>query len=82
MPRYYFHVEDHHTSFDEDGVELPGIEAARQEALKAAGDMLRNGAGTAVWDGKPFRMWVTDLPGGGGRTFFTLHFSASEGVTT
>jgi hypothetical protein len=54
MPRYYFHVEDHHTSFDEDGVELSGIEAARQEALCAAGYMLRNGAGKSVWDVKAF----------------------------
>jgi hypothetical protein len=78
MPRYYFHVEDHHTSLDREGVELPDIEAARQEALQAAGDMLRNGAGTSVWDGKPFRMWVTDRPGGEGRRFFTLLFSAAE----
>jgi hypothetical protein len=79
MPRYYFHVEDHHTTFDEEGVELRDIEAARREALKAAGDMLRNGAGTSVWDGKHFRIWVTDQPSGGGRTLFTLRFSAAEG---
>jgi hypothetical protein len=78
MPRYFFHVEDHHTSFDEDGIELPGIEVARQQALQAAGDMLRDGAGTSVWDGKPFRMWVTDQPDGRGTTFFTLWFSATE----
>jgi hypothetical protein len=78
MPRYYFHVEDHQTTVDEQGVELPDIGAARQEALQAAGDMLRNGAGTSVWDGKPFRMWVTDQPGGRGKKFFTLHFSAAE----
>jgi hypothetical protein len=79
MPRYYFHVEDDRTSLDEEGVQLRDMEAARQEALTAAGDMLRNGAGTSVWAGKPFRMWVTDQPGGGGKTFFTLRFSASEG---
>jgi Domain of unknown function (DUF6894) len=79
MPRYYFHVEDHRTTLDADGVELSDIAAARQEALQAAGDMLRNGAGTSVWDGKPFRMWVTDQPGGRGKTFFTLRFSAAEG---
>jgi len=78
MTRYYFHVEDHHTTLDEVGVELHDIELARQEALQAAGDMLRNGAGTSVWEGKPFRMWVTDQPGGKGQTFFTLYFSATE----
>jgi len=79
MPRYYFHVEDHHTTLDQEGVELRDLEAARQEALQAAGDMLRNGAGKSVWDGKPFRMWVTDQPEGRGKTFFTLRFSAAEG---
>jgi hypothetical protein len=78
MPRYYFHVEDHHTTLDQVGVELQDIKVARQEALQAAGDMLRNGAGTSVWEGKPFRMWVTDQPGGEGQTFFTLYFSATE----
>jgi hypothetical protein len=78
MPRYYFHVEDHHTTLDETGVDLPSLEEARREALQAAGDMLRNGAGTSVWDGKPFRMWVTDQPQGRGKTFFTLRFSAAE----
>jgi hypothetical protein len=78
MPRYYFHVEDHHTTLDDLGVALSDLGAARQEALRAAGDMLRNGAGTSIWDGKPFRMWVTDQPGGSGKTFFTLRFSAAE----
>ena len=78
MPRYYFHVEDHHTSLDKVGVELHDIEVARQEALQAAGEMLRNGAGTSVWEGKPFRMWVTDQPNGTGKVLFRLHVSASN----
>jgi hypothetical protein len=44
MPRYYFHVEDHHTDIDEVGTELPDLEAARSEAVRAAGEILRDGA--------------------------------------
>src|SRR5262249_20958363 len=44
MPRYYFHIEDDRTHIDQIGVELPDIEAARDEAVGAAGQILRNGA--------------------------------------
>ena len=33
MPRYYFHIEDHRTYIDRVGVELPDLEAARDEAV-------------------------------------------------
>jgi hypothetical protein len=79
MPRYYFHVEDDRTTFDNVGVELRDIEAAHKEAVTAAGEILRNGAGASLWTGKPWRMWVTDQPDGRGETFFALHFSATQG---
>jgi hypothetical protein len=44
MPRYYFHIEDDCTYIDRVGVELPDLEAARDEAVSAAGQILRNGA--------------------------------------
>jgi hypothetical protein len=78
MPRFYFHVNDDRTILDEEGTELPDMEAARREAITTAGEMLRDGSGAVVWGGKPWRMWVTDLPGGGGKPMFTLRFSASE----
>ena len=40
---------------------------------------LRDGGGPHLWSGKQWRMWVTDQPGGVGKTFFTLRFSATEG---
>lgn len=41
MPRYFFHVREG-SSFhrDEEGQELPDVEAARQEAVNAAREML------------------------------------------
>jgi hypothetical protein len=59
MPRYYFHIEDHRTYIDRVGVELPDLEAARDEAVGAAGQILRDGAAKNLWSGKPWRMWVT-----------------------
>jgi len=78
MPLFYFHVEDDRTVLDQEGIQLPDIEAARREAVTAAGEMLRNGSGAVVWSGKPWRMWVTHEPNGRGKPLFTLRFSASE----
>ena len=37
MPRYYFHIRDgRHLTKDAEGIELPGIDAVRPEALKRA----------------------------------------------
>jgi len=41
MPRYFFHVREGSTYHrDEEGQELPDAEAARQEAINAAREML------------------------------------------
>ena len=77
MPRYYFHVQDGQILHDGTGVELRDLAAAQNEALLASGDILKGGpkATAAIWDGIPWRMWVTDKPNGEGKTFFTLHLS-------
>jgi hypothetical protein len=53
MPRYYFHIEDDRIEIDQIGVELPDLKAAREEAVSAAGQILRNGAEKVLWSGKP-----------------------------
>ncbi len=40
MPRYFFHVYDDVIAQDEEGVELPSIEAARLNALIGARDLI------------------------------------------
>ena len=72
MPCYYFNIEDGHRTIDNEGSELPDLQAARDEALITSGETLRDGCGPHLWDGKPWRMWVTDQPGGAGNTLFTL----------
>jgi hypothetical protein len=78
MPRYYFHVEDDQTDVDELGVELPNLETARNEAVRTAGEILRDGAAKSLWTGKPWRMWVTQSPAPSGFELFSLWFSAME----
>jgi len=40
MPRYYFHLHNGALARDEEGRELPDLEAARQEAIKAARELM------------------------------------------
>ncbi len=78
MPRYYFHLESGQSLLDDTGLELRDIAAAQNEALQASGGIINGGPRSAatLWNGTPWRMWVTDKPTGEGKTFFTLRFSA------
>jgi hypothetical protein len=79
MPRYYFHIEDDRIEIDRIGVELPDLKAAREEAVCAAGQILRNGAAKSLWtEKKPWRMWVTLSPFANEKPLFVLRFSAEE----
>jgi hypothetical protein len=42
MPRYFFHMRDGSTVLDAEGTELPDLKAARDEAIRACGEMLRD----------------------------------------
>jgi hypothetical protein len=45
MPRYYFDLLDGNDLYpDDEGLELPSIEAARQEAAHSLADLLRDAA--------------------------------------
>ena len=80
MPRYFFHVHDGQSIFDDTGTELADISAAKAEALRLAGGLLKDGqAGELFWSGTPWRLEVTDSPNPGGRTFFALQFSFTDG---
>jgi hypothetical protein len=79
VSRYYFNVKDGKTILDDEGTELPSLEAARKAAIEHSGEILKDGAGDSLWTGQPWRLWVTDAPAGGGKTLFTLKFSAVEG---
>src|SRR6186997_2075787 len=76
MPRYYFHIEENGTTLDDEGTELYDREAARNEAVFTSSGILRDSGGPHFWSGKPWRLWVTDQPGGLGKTLFTIQISA------
>jgi hypothetical protein len=44
MPRYYFHLEDGRCLLDDNGLDLPDIVAAQDEALRTSGNLLRGEA--------------------------------------
>ena len=73
MGRFYFHLKDgDELTLDEEGSELPGIDAARKEALQAArellGEAIRQGA-EKVWEA----LVIAD---GDGRTIEVLPLAA------
>jgi len=82
MPRYYFHTEENGVTLDDEGTELCNHEAARDEAVFTSSGILRDSRGPDFWSGKPWRMWVTDQPGGLGKTLFTIQILATEASST
>ena len=74
MPRYFFHVIDGHDIPDLEGVELPDRSAARAQAIRASGEILRD-MGQDFWNGTKWRMEVADDRG---QVMFVLRFAAEE----
>ena len=74
MPRYYFHTENGDRIRDDQGEELAGGEAAREEAVTVLGEILRY-RGASFWDTGSFSVIVTD---DGGRTVVCVTAAASE----
>lgn len=72
MSRYFFHVEDGLVHVDGEGVELSGLDAAREHAVSYFAELLRDSA-DAFWSSREWLMRVTDEQG---LVFFTLHFAA------
>lgn len=59
MPRFHFHVAD---DSDEEGTVLPNFVAAKTEAIKLAGALIREEAGS-FWDKGRWGMTVTNGDG-------------------
>jgi hypothetical protein len=72
MPLYFFHVFDGEDLPDLEGTELPDDDAAKSEAIVAAGGMLKD-LGGDFWSGEDWTMRVDRAAGG---TVCELRFSA------
>jgi hypothetical protein len=73
MPRYFFSVHDSRDMPDRDGVDLPDLKAVRAEAVRAAGEMLRDIDGALTGE-----EWIMEVTDEAGRLVLTLRFSATE----
>lgn len=62
MPRYFFHISDGKDLPDEDGTELPDLAHAREQAVIAAGEAIRD-AGSRFWNHGEWGMQVVDERG-------------------
>ncbi|WP_141245109.1 hypothetical protein [Mesorhizobium sp. WSM3860] len=73
MPRYFFHVDNGEFIPDQAGIDLPDLNAARREAVRAAGQMIDDSQ-QSFWEHMtPWNMHVTDDDS---RLLFTLQFGA------
>jgi hypothetical protein len=78
MALHYFHISNGHTTFDDHGTDVSTIKDVRRVAMRAAYELLNLGYDDRLWDGKPWRVWVTDQPGGAGRTIATIEMSGTS----
>jgi hypothetical protein len=62
MPRFFFHTADGSRIRDTQGIELADETVARREAVRVAGALL-NDDPDLIWDGRDFRVEVTDESG-------------------
>ena len=70
MPRFYFHLHNDIDSVDEEGRDLPGIDAARREALEEARSMAAESVRLGHLDPSHY-VAVTDETG---ETLFRVRF--------
>ncbi|TPI74955.1 hypothetical protein [Mesorhizobium sp. B2-8-9] len=73
MPVFYFHVDNGTFIPDNEGVDLPDLDAARQEAVRAAGEMI-NESKQSFWE--HMTPWIMNVTDGQNHLLFTLQFAA------
>jgi hypothetical protein len=76
MPRFFFHVHDGISVFDDIGLELLDVAAAQAAAIELSSKILKDGPGGPLW--QTWRVEVTDSPREGGQTLLVVHFSVTR----
>ncbi len=79
MQRYFFHLHDGRTTLDAEGVELPNLRAARGEAVRACGDLLRDVPAALLSGQHAWCLWATDQPNDQGAGLFTVTLTMKGG---
>lgn len=78
MPVYHFHLHDGAYFPDEEGVDLADLDAARQEAVRHAGQQLKENP-RSLWDGNE---WILEVADSRGHVLFSLMFRAVSSPDT
>lgn len=76
MPRYFFHIIDGTTDSDHIGTDFPDLYAAQDQAVRAAGEAIRD-LGGQLFDHESWKMQVDD---DAGKMLFTLTVSVDEAL--
>jgi len=79
MPQFHFHIVDGTALANTDGIEFPNTAAAKSEAVRFAGALLRYYTSSDLLRGEPWQLIVNDSPTPNtGRTYFKLTLTATE----
>ena len=78
MTRFFFHVHNGVSVFDDVGLELPDIEAAEAAAIELSRQILNDEPGGPLWQSNTWRVEVSDAPGILGPTFLIIQFSITR----
>ena len=81
MQRFFFHTADGSRDRDTTGTELPDQGTARVRAIQYAGECLTHEP-SVLWDGRDFRVEVTDESGALLFTIITLAINAPAAGST
>jgi hypothetical protein len=60
MPRYFFHIDEKRYHIDTEGIDLPGLEAAKREAMVIAGKSMIDNASGDNWSNGTWSLTVAD----------------------
>lgn len=77
MPRYHFHSADGARDVDQEGFELPDLAAARDQAVRYAGSVLKENP-DEIWEKGHWRVEVTNKENALLFTVVTLAIDAPE----
>ncbi len=75
MPRFYFHIYDGDAFLDDEGTVLPGLQQAKEQAVRAIATVLKDRIGTPEAD----EAWRMDIVDSLGKVLLRLSLDATEG---
>lgn len=75
VPRFFFHIQDSVVLKDQEGTDLPNLQAARLQAVSMAGQLLVDHPETFLVDGR----WTVEIHEGG-VTRSTLEFLGRDSI--